>query len=126
MPHIFAAIHDYLIFVCFRKFATSLLDRKKTVFEISLKDMDIKGLVLQLKLMILVMVYVKICARDNAPVYCNKATCVDTLNDAVAGVTQYITCWSPGQGRKGPIKKGPSFHLSISFLRIGSLIISKI
>ena len=88
--------------------------------------MDIKSLVLQLKLMTLVMIYVEICARENAPVYCNKATCVDMLNDAVAGVTQYITCWSPGQGRKGPIKKGPSFHLSISFLRIGSLIISKI
>ena len=50
------------------------------------------------------MVYVQICARENAPVYCNKATYVDMLNGAVAGVKQYITCWPPGQGRKGPIK----------------------
>ena len=66
--------------------------------------MDIKSLVLQLKLMTLVMVDVEIYARENAPVYCNKAACVDMLNDAVAGVKQYITCWSPGQGWEGPIK----------------------
>ena len=54
--------------------------------------MDIKSLVLQLKLMTLVMVYVEICARENAPVYCNKATGVGMQNDAVAGVKQYITC----------------------------------
>ena len=81
-----------------------MLDRNKTVFEISLKDMDIKSLVLQLKLMTLVMVYVEICVRENTPVYCNKATCLDMLNDAVAGVKQYITCWFPDRGRKGPIK----------------------
>ena len=69
--------------------------RNKTVFEISLKDLDIKSLVLQLKLMTLVMVYVEICARENAPVYCNKVKCIDMLNDAVAGIKQYITCWSP-------------------------------
>ena len=79
-------------------------DRNKTVFEISLKDMDIKSLVLQLKLRTLVMVYVEIRARENALVYCNKATCVGMLNDAVAGVKQYITCRSPGRGQKGPIK----------------------
>ena len=66
--------------------------RNKTVFEISLKDIDIKSLVLQLKLMTLVMVYVEICAKENAPVYCDKATCVDVLDDAVAGVKRYITC----------------------------------
>ena len=78
MPHIFAVIHDYLIFFFFfRNFATTLLDRKKTVFEILMKDMDIKSFVLQLKLVTLVMVYVDICARENAPVYCNKATGVD-------------------------------------------------
>ena len=66
--------------------------RNKTVFEISLKDIDIKSLVLQLKLMTLVMVYVEICAKENAPVYCDKATCVDVLDDAVARVKQYITC----------------------------------
>ena len=32
------------------------------------------------------MVYVEICARENAPVYCNKPTGVDIENDAVAGV----------------------------------------
>ena len=54
--------------------------------------MAIKILVLQLKLMTLVMVYVEICARENVPVYCNKATGVNMQNDAVAGVKQYITC----------------------------------
>ena len=88
MPHIVAVLHDYLIFVCFRKFATPLLNRNKTVFEISLKDMDIRSSVLQLKLTTVVMVYVEICARENAPVSCNKATCVDMVNDAVAGVKQ--------------------------------------
>ena len=39
--------------------------------------MAIKILVLQLKLMVLVMVYVEICARENVPVYCNKATGID-------------------------------------------------
>ena len=38
------------------------------------------------------MVYVEICARENAPVHCNKATGIDMHNDAVAGVKQYITC----------------------------------
>ena len=42
--------------------------------------------------MTLVMVYVGSCARENAYVYCNKATGVDMQNDAVAGVKQYITC----------------------------------
>ena len=52
--------------------------------------MAIKSLVLGLKLMTLMMVYVEICARENVPVYCNKATDVDMQNDAVAGVKQ--TC----------------------------------
>ena len=69
-----------------------MLDRNKTVFGILLKDMDIKSLILQLKLMTLVMVYVENWARENAHVYCNKATGVDMENDAVAGVKQYITC----------------------------------
>ena len=85
-------IHDYLTFVCFRKFITPLLDRNKTVFEILLKDIDIKSLVLQLKLMTLMMVHVEICARGNVPTHCNKATGVDMQNDAIAGVKQYITC----------------------------------
>ena len=63
-----------------------LLDRYKTVIEILLKDMAMKSLVLQLKLMTLVMVYVKICARGNASVYCNKAIGSDRQNHAVAGV----------------------------------------
>ena len=54
--------------------------------------MAVKSLVLQLKLMTLVMLYVEICARENVPVYCNKATGADMQNDAVAGVKQYITC----------------------------------
>ena len=83
-------ICDYFIFVCFRKAATPLLERNKTVFEVLLKDMAIKSLVLGLKLMTLVMVYVEICARENVPAYCNKATDVDMQNDAVAGVKQ--TC----------------------------------
>ena len=66
-----------------------MLDKNKTVFEISLKDMDIKIFVVQLKLMAMVMVYFQICAIENALVYCNKATCVDMLNDAVPSVKQY-------------------------------------
>ena len=54
--------------------------------------MAIKSLVLQLKLTTLVMVFVEICARENVPVYCDKATGVDMQNDAVAGVKQNITC----------------------------------
>ena len=77
--------------VCFRKVATPLLDRNKTVFEILLKDIAIKSLVLQSKLMTLMMVFVEICARKNVPVYCNKATGADMQNDTVAGVKQYIT-----------------------------------
>ena len=53
--------------------------------------MAIKSLVLQLKLMTLVMIYVEICARENVPVYCKKATGVDMQNDAVTGAKQYIT-----------------------------------
>ena len=34
--------------------------------------------------------------------------------------------WTPGLGRKGRIKQGPSFRLSVSFLRIGSLVFSEI
>ena len=93
MPHIFAVIYNDFTFACVRKVATPLLDRNKTVFEILLKDMAIKSLVLQLKLMTLVMEYVEICARESVPVYCNKATGLDMQNDAVAGVIiQYITC----------------------------------
>ena len=69
-----------------------MVDRNKTVFEIPLKDMAIKSLVLQLKLITLMMVYLETCARENAPVYCNKATGVDMQNDALAGVKQYVTC----------------------------------
>ena len=92
MPRIFAVIYDYIIFVCFRKVTTPLLDRNKIVFEILLKYMAIKNLVLQLKLMALLIVYVEICARKNIPVYCNKATGVDMQNDTFIGVKQYITC----------------------------------
>ena len=53
--------------------------------------MAIKSLVLQLKLMTLVMIYVEICARENVPVYCKKATGVDMQNDTVTGAKQYIT-----------------------------------
>ena len=53
-----------------------------------LKDMEIKILVLQLNSTTLVMVYVEICARENAPVYCNKATGIDMQNYEVAGVKQ--------------------------------------
>ena len=35
------------------------------------------------------MLYVEICARESAPVYCNKAPGVDMQNDAV-GVKHYI------------------------------------
>ena len=63
---------EYFIFVCFRNVATSLFDRNKTVFEILLKDMAMKSLDSQLKLMALVMVYVKICEGANVTIYYNK------------------------------------------------------
>ena len=91
-PHIFATIYEYFIFVCFRKVATPLLNRNKAVFERLLRDMAIKSLVLQFKLMTLVILFVEICAKENVPIYCNKATGVSLRNDAVAGVKQYITC----------------------------------
>ena len=37
------------------------------------------------------MVYVKICAREDVPVYCNKATGIDMQNDVAAGLKLYIT-----------------------------------
>ena len=64
-------IHDYFIFVYFKKVATPLFDRSKTVFEILLKEIPMKGLDLQLKLMTLMMVYVEFCARRNVPIHCN-------------------------------------------------------
>ena len=85
-------IYDYFIFVCFREVTIPLRYINKTVFEILLKGMAIKNLVLQLKLMALAMVYVEFCARGNVPVYCNKATGINMQNHAVAGVKQYITC----------------------------------
>ena len=38
--------------------------------------------------MTLAIVYVEICARENVPVYCNKATGANMQNDAVSGVKQ--------------------------------------
>ena len=61
------------------------------VFEILLKDIAIKSLVLQLKVIKFVIVYVGICARENVPIYCNKATGADMHNDTVARVKQYIS-----------------------------------
>ena len=69
-----------------------MLDRNKRVFELLLKDMAMKSLVLQLMLMVLVMVWVEICARGSVLVYCNNATGVDMQDDALTGVKQYITC----------------------------------
>ena len=88
MPHIFAVVHDYSIFVCFKKFATLLLKRNKATSEILLKDKGINSLVLQLSLLALVVVYVETRAREKAPVHCNRAIGVGMLNDAVAGVKQ--------------------------------------
>ena len=79
----------FFIFVCFRKILILLLYRNKTVFERLQKDMAIKSLVLQIKLMTLLMVYVKICAREKIRVCCIKATDIDMQNDAVARVKQY-------------------------------------
>ena len=44
----------------------------KTVFEILLKDIAMKGLDHELKLMALVMVYVEICATGNIPICYKK------------------------------------------------------
>ena len=52
--------------------------------------MTIKSLALQLHLTELVMVYVEICARENVPIYCTKATGIDMQNDAVAGVCNSV------------------------------------
>ena len=77
--------YDYFIFVCFRKVATPLFDRNKTLFEILLKGMAKKSLDRQLKLMTLVMVYAEICARGNVPIY-YKATDINMQNLAFTGV----------------------------------------
>ena len=41
----------------------------KTVIEILMKEMAMKSFDHQLKLMTLVIVYIKICARGNSPIY---------------------------------------------------------
>ena len=63
-----------------------MFERNETVFKILLKDMAMKTLYCQLKLMALVMVYAAIRARGNFPIYCSKATGIDLRNIAVAGV----------------------------------------
>ena len=45
------------------------------------------------------MVSVEICARENLPVYYNKASGIEMQNDAVAGGKQYITCQNLEQSR---------------------------
>ena len=57
----------------------------KTVFAILLKDMVMKSLDRQLKLMTLVVVYTEICSRGNVPIY-YKATGIDMQILAVTGV----------------------------------------
>ena len=79
----------FFIFVSFRKIVILLLYRNKTVFERLQKDMAIESLVLQIKLMTLLMAYVKICAREKVRVCCIKATGIDMQNDTVARVKQY-------------------------------------
>ena len=81
--------YDYYILVCFRKVATLLFDRKKTVFEILLKEMAMKSLDRQLKLMALVIVCAQICVRRNVSIY-YKATGIDMQSPAVAGVTVMV------------------------------------
>lgn len=66
-PLNFAVIYDYFILVCFRRVVTPLVDRNKTVFEILPKYMALESLVLQLKLMVLMMVFTEICARGKCP-----------------------------------------------------------
>ena len=67
------------------KFPPHCLIETKPVFEILLKDMAMKSLDRQLKLMTLVMVYIEICARGNVAFYC-KATGIGTQILAVARV----------------------------------------
>ena len=62
------------------------IETRKTVFEILLKDMVMKSLGRQLKLMALVMVYVEICARGNVPIYYKTTDIDDMQHLAVAGV----------------------------------------
>ena len=61
-----------------------MLDGNKTISQTLLKDMAMKSLVHELKLMTLVMVQVDICAREIACVYCNKATDIDMQSHTVA------------------------------------------
>ena len=61
----------------------------KSVFEILLKDVAMKGLDRQLKLMTLVTIYNEICARGNVPIY-NKATGINMHILAVAGVIEIV------------------------------------
>ena len=56
-------------FARFRKVAIPLFERNETIFKILLKDIAMKTLDCQLKLMALVVVYVTICARGNSPIY---------------------------------------------------------
>ena len=57
-----------------------------TFFEILLKNMTIKSLDRQFKLLTLMMVHDEIWARGNAPIYCNKSTDISTQN--------LKSCWS--------------------------------
>ena len=57
-------IYNYFIFVSFKKVAAPLLDKNKAVFEILLKDMAMKSLVLQSKLMALVMLYLELLQEE--------------------------------------------------------------
>ena len=75
--------YDYFILVCFRKDATPFFDRKNTAFEILLKDITIRSLDLKLNLMALVMVYVEIPWKGNAPIYYKEAV-IDMENLSVA------------------------------------------
>ena len=73
------------ILVYFRKVGTPWFGKNKTVLEILMKGMAMKSLYDQLKLMILVMVYIEIYARGNVPIY-YKATGIYMQNLVVAGV----------------------------------------
>ena len=77
---------DYFIFICFRKFAISLFDKNKSVFEILLTDIAMKISDCQLKLMALITVYVEVCVRGNVPICRTKLIGINMQNLAVAGV----------------------------------------
>ena len=93
-----------------------------TVFEILLKDMVIKSLDHQLKLMALMMVYVDIFARRNFLIY-YKETSTDMQNFAVTGISQRQIQWV-ARGARPPHPPSPPTIFCNRLIYLQSLIVN--